>query len=331
MAQASILALLTLTGTVAAWQVVALSFLLGMINAFDIPTRQSFLSELVGKGDDLANAIALNSSVFNGARFIGPALAGMLLSLTSAGVCFLVNAVSYLAVLAALLAIRVRRQQRLPTQGLLGGVGEGIVYAWRCLPIRLLLLLIGLFNMAGLAETTLLPVITTTVLQGDAETLALLSAAAGVGAFVAALFLASRRSVHGLDKWIVAAPALFGVGMVAFSFANNPWVSSLLLSITGFALLLTTAAANTALQTIVDDDKRGRVMSLYTTAVTGLAPLGGLIAGLLAEQIGAGITLRVAGLACLGTWMAFAIYFLRMAGTLRWNYGSGSMSTRRAA
>ena len=209
-------------------------------------------------------------------RFIGPALAGLLLALTSAGVCFLANAVSYLAVLAALLAIRVPRQQRLPARGLLGGVSKGITYAWRCLPIRWLLLLIGLFNMAGLAETSLLPVITTTVLHGDATTLALLSAAAGVGAFAAAFFLASRRSVRGLDKWIVTAPALFGLGMVAFSFAGNPWVSSLFLSITGFALLLTTAAANTALQTIVDDDKRGRIMSLYTTAMTGLAPFGAI-------------------------------------------------------
>jgi MFS family permease len=303
MAQAWILTLLTLTGTVAAWHVIALSLVLGTINAFDIPARQSFLSELVGKGEDLANAIALNSSVFNSARLIGPALAGILLSLTSAGVCFVINGVSYLAVLAALLAMRLPRQRLRARGKLLGGVGEGVAYAWRNVPIRSLLVLIGLFNMAGMAETTLLPVISTTVLHGDATTLAFLSAAAGVGAFAAALFLASRRKGHNLSKWIVAASALFGLGMVAFSFASNLWVAAVLLTTTGFALLLTTAAANTVLQSLADDNKRGRVMSLYTMAVTGLAPVGGLSAGLLADWIGAACTLRLAGLACLITWI----------------------------
>jgi MFS family permease len=288
MAQACILALLTLTGMVAAWHVVVLSLVLGAVNAFDGPTRQSFLSELVGKGEDLANAIALNSSVFNGARLIGPALAGILLSVTGAGVCFVLNGVSYLAVLAALLAMRLRRRQRLPARGkLLGGVGEGIADAWRNVPIRSLLVLIGLFNMAGMAETTLLPVIATAVVHGDATTLALLSAAAGIGAFAAALFLASRRRGHNLGNWIVAASALFGLGMVAFSFASNLWISAVFLTTTGFALLLTTAAANTVLQSLAEDDKRGRLMSLYTMAVTGLAPVGGLSAGLLANWIGA--------------------------------------------
>jgi MFS family permease len=304
MAQAWILALLTLSGTVAPWHIVALSLVVGAINAFDIPTRQSFLSELVGKGEDLANAIALNSSVFNGARLIGPTLAGILLSLTSAGVCFAFNGVSYLAVLAALLAMRLPQRRHLPARGrLLGAVAEGVAYAWKNLPIRSLLVLIGLFNMAGMAETILLPVISTTVLHGDATTLALLSAAAGVGALLAALFLASRQSGHDLGKWIVAAPALFGLGMVAFSSVRNLWVSALFLTTTGFALLLTTAAANTALQTLVEDDKRGRVMSLYTMAVTGLAPVGGLIAGLLADWVGAADTLRLAGLTCLITWI----------------------------
>jgi MFS family permease len=304
MAQASLLALLTLTGTVAAWHIVGLSLVLGVVNAFDMPARQSFLSELVGKGEDLANAIALNSSVFNGARLIGPALAGILLSLTSAGVCFVVNAVSYLAVLAALLAMRLPRRQRpMARSRLLGGVGEGLAYAWRNLPIRSLLLLIGLFNMAGMAETTLLPVISTTVLHGEATTLALLSAAAGVGAFTAAVLLASRRNGDDLRKWITVAPALFGVGMVAFSAASNRWLSALFLTMTGFALLLVTAGANTVLQALVEDDKRGRVLSLYTMAVTGLAPVGGLSAGLLANWLGASSTLRLAGLACLVAWI----------------------------
>ncbi len=324
MTQAVVLALLTLTGSVAPWHVIALAFLLGVVNAFDIPTRQSFLSELVGKGPDLANAIALNSSVFNGARLAGPALAGVLLALTSPGISFLVNAASYLAVLGALAAMRLERR---PAAGgrLLGGVREGLVYAWRSPPIRSLLLLIGLFNLAGMAETTLLPVVSTAVLHGGATTLALLSAAAGTGAFAAALFLASRPSVAGLDRWVLTAPVVYGLGLLVFSFTGALWAAALLLATTGFALLLMTAGANTLLQTIVHEDKRGRVVSLYTLAVTGLAPLGGLLAGLLADRVGAALTLRLAGLACV---IGAAVFALRFP-TFRHAEASGAASARR--
>jgi MFS family permease len=311
MTQAVVLAILTLSGLVAPWHLLALSFLLGAVNAFDGPTRQSFLSELVGKKEDLANAIALNSSVFNGARVIGPALAALFLAATSAGVCFTVNAASYLTVLVALLAMRLPQRQRPPAHGQ-RGVWDGIVYAWQSPPIRSLLILIGLFNMAGMAETTLLPVIASAVLHGDATTLGLLAAAAGSGAFTAAFYLASRRSVAGLDRWIIATPAVYGVGLVTFSFAGTLWSAALLLTITGFALLLMTAGANTLMQTIVAEDKRGRVMSLYTMAVTGLAPVGGLIAGMMADRIGAGATLRLAGLACVVGSVIFAVRFARL-------------------
>ena len=312
MVQALVLAYLTLSGTVEAWHVVALSFVLGLANAFDIPTRQSFLSELVGKGPDLANAIAINSSVFNGARLLGPALAGLLLALTSPGVCFLTNAVSYLAVLAALGAMRLPARALPVGRGrLFSGLREGLAYAWRSAPIRTLLLLIGVFNMAGMAETTLLPIVTTAILHGAAEALGFLSAAAGLGAFTAALFLASRRSVPDLDRWIAAAPVLFGSALVAFSFANTMWAAALLLTTTGFALLLMTAAANTVLQTIVHEDKRGRIVSLYSMMVTGLAPVGGLLAGLVADRMGAAWTLRIAGLCCLAASVPFAVQFYR--------------------
>jgi MFS family permease len=283
-----------------------------MLNAFDIPTRQSFLSELVGRSDDLANAIALNSSVFNGARLVGPALAGLLLALTSPGVCFLANALSYVAVLAALCAMRFPRQQRPAARSqLLGGVGEGVAYAWRSAPIRSLLLLIGLFNMAGMAETTLLPVVATQALTGGSTTLALLSAAAGIGAFAAAVLLAARRNTRGLERWIVAAAGAFGLGMIAFSFAGALWAAALMLSVTGFTLLLLTAAANTLLQTLVAEDKRGRVVSLYTMMVTGLAPLGGLLAGLVADRVGTAAALRLAGGLCVMGWVAFVMRFRR--------------------
>jgi MFS family permease len=319
LAQSTALALLTLTGAVAAWHVLGLSFFLGVLNAFDIPTRQSFLSELVGTGDDLPNAIALNSSVFNGARLAGPALAGLLLALTGPGVCFLANALSYLAVLAALLAMRLPQRQRAPARvRLLGGAREGIAYAWGSAPIRsLLLLLLGLFNMAGMAETTLLPVVATQALAGDATTLALLSAAAGLGAFAAAVLLAARRSVHGLESWIVAAAGAHGLAMIAFSFAGALWAAALLLSVTGLTLLLLTAGANTLLQTLVAEGKRGRVVSLYTMMVTGLAPVGGLLAGALADRIGAAAALRLAGVMCVVGWLTFAVQCHRPAGVRR--------------
>lgn len=300
MTQAFVLATLTLTGVVTVWHVIALSLLLGSINAFDIPTRQSFLSEMVGKGETLANAIALNSSVWNGARLVGPALAGLVLAVTSTGACFLLNGLSYLAVLAALLAMRLEPRPRPVVRGrLLGGVREGLAYAWRSAPIRSLLILIGVFNIAGMAETTLLPIISTAVLHGDATTLGLLTAAAGLGAFTAAVYLALRRSVLGLDRWIMVTPVIYGLGMVIYSFSGMLWATAALLAATGFALLLMTAGANTLLQTLTDEDKRGRVVSLYTTMVTGLAPVGGLLAGILADNLGAPLTLRLTGCACL--------------------------------
>jgi len=306
--QAFALALLTLSGVVAAWQIVTLALFLGIINALDIPTRQSFLSELVGKGQDLANAIAINSSVFNGARLVGPALAGLVLFWTNPGICFLINGFSYMAVLAALLAMKLPpRPSVVSTGALLGRVCEGLVYAWKTASIRSLLVLIGLFNMAGMAELTLLPVVAKKDLHGNASTLAALSAAAGAGAFAAAVLLASRRSIVGLSRWLAAAPVLFALGLIAFSFAGVLWASILLLITTGFSLLLMTAGANTLLQTTVADDKRGRIMSLYTMAVTGLSPVGGLLAGLLANHLGALLTLRLAGLACLGSSALFVL------------------------
>ena len=288
-------------------------------NAFDIPTRQSFLSELVGKGPDLANAIALNSSVFNGARLVGPALAGLLLALTSPGVCFLANGAQLpgghhwppCCYAHARGAANGRAAPATPGR-LISGLREGLAYAWRSPPIRSLLLLIGVFNMAGMAETTLLPIITTAVLDGAAPTLEFPFGRCRDGSICRwPLFLASRRSVPDLAKWIALAPAAFGLAVVAFSFANSLWAAALLLTATGFALLLMTAAANTVLQSIVEEDKRGRVVSFYTMMVTGLAPIGGLFAGFLADGIGAPLALRLAGLGCLVEAIPFALQFYR--------------------
>jgi MFS family permease len=310
LAQALGLAVLTLTGVIAVWHVVALSLVAGAVTAFDIPTRHSLLVRLVDNSDDLPNAIALNSSVFNGARILGPSLAGVLLAVAGTGVCFLINAASYLAVLVALLMLRLPKSPRAAAPGpLLGGIRAGLAYAWNSESIRALLLLIGVFNMAGLAEMTLLPVVSTAVLHGGSSTLALLSAAAGTGAFAAAASLAARPSVRGLERWIRAMPIVYGVGLATLSFAGTTWAAALLLVVTGFALLLMTAAANTILQTVVEEDKRGRILSLYTTAVTGLAPLGGLAAGLVAHSLGVALTLRLIGLGCLAGGVLFAAYF----------------------
>jgi MFS family permease len=310
--QASVLAALTLSGSVTVWQVIALSLFLGIVNALDIPARQALLADLVGSGDDLANAIALNSSAFNSARLIGPALAGLLLAQTSAGVCFLVNALSYVAVLAALLAMRLP-QRALPADAgpLWSGIREGLAYTWNQPALRAVLLLVGLISTAGTAVSTLLPALAKELPGGGASAFGLLTAASGVGALLAAGYLACRRGLSGLTTCLAAAPVLFGLGTAALSFAGTLGTSALLLALTGFALVLLSASGNTLLQSQADEDKRGRVMSLYTAAVTGAAPLGGLFAGQLADSIGVACTLSLAGVASLAAALAFLAQLFR--------------------
>jgi MFS family permease len=308
MLQAFALAALALAGVITVWQIIVLSVLLGVVNALDMTVRQAFLTELIERREDLANAIALNSSMVNGSRLVGPALAGFLLAQTSAGVCFLINGVSYLAVLAALLAMTVRpasRPARRPP--LLRGLREGFRYAFGFTPIRALLALLALVSLASMAYTVLLPVFADRLVGGGAATLGLLTAATGVGALTAAVFLASRQTVLGLGKWIAAAPAVFSAALFVFSASRNLWLSMLMLFLAGAALMMQMAATNTILQTIVEEDKRGRVMSFYTMAFLGMAPLGSLMGGLLAERIGAPGTVRVAAAACLVGSALFAV------------------------
>jgi MFS family permease len=280
--------------------------------------RQAFLTEMVVSREDLANAIALNSSLVNGARLVGPALAGLLLARTSAGVCFLVNGISYLAVLAALLAMHVAPRGRPTEKRDLGrGLREGLAYAFGFAPIRAILLLLSLVSVAGTSYSVLLPVFATDVLHGRQTTLGLLSAAAGVGALVGAGFLAARKSVVGLGRWITGAPAFFGLGLVAFSFSDILWVSLALLVVAGFAMMVHMAASNTVLQTIVDEDKRGRVMSLYVMAFLGMMPLGSLLAGFLSDRIGAPATLRVGGTICIAGAVVFSLRFGQLRAQVR--------------
>jgi MFS family permease len=300
MIQALILAFLTLTGTIQIWQILLLSLFSGLINAFDMPTRQSFVIDMVEDRNDLPNAIALNSSMFNAARLIGPTLAGFLISALGEGLCFLINAISYIAVIAALLLMNISpRVNSHKKEKVLEGLKEGIKYAYNFKPIRVLLLLIGLVSLTGMPYTVLMPVFAKDILHGNAHTLGFLFGAVGCGAFIGAVYLASRKSVLGLGRWIAIATSIFSLGLLFFSFSRNIYLSVGLMLFTGFGMMMQMASTNTLLQTLVDDDKRGRVMSLYVMAFMGTAPFGSIMAGSLASTIGAPYTVLSSGIICL--------------------------------
>jgi MFS family permease len=300
MVQAFAVAVLAFTDKADIPSLVALSLFLGVLNVFDMTARQAFYTEMLDRREDLANAIALNSSIVNGSRLVRPALAGLLLAETSAGFCFLVNGLSYLAVLAALLAMRLPARPRPAVRDrVLAGLREGLAYGLGFVPIRSILLLLSLVSLMGMSYSVLLPVFASDVLGGGPTTYGLLGAASGIGALVAALLLAARHSVLGLGRWIALAPALFGAALVGFSFSKSLWLSLPLLMAVGFAMMAQMASSNTVLQTIVDEDKRGRVMSLYTMAFLGTAPLGSLLAGWLADRVGPQETVRLGGACCV--------------------------------
>lgn len=308
MAQALALSALVLTGRVTIADILVLSVFLGLVNGADVPTRQAFLVEMVRGREDLAGAIALNSSVFNAARLVGPAVAGFMIGLVGEGVVFLLNGLSYVAVIAALFAMKLER--RPPPAGRRPPVWrelkEGVRYAAGFAPIHALLLLIGLVSLVGVPFTVLMPVFATDVLHGGAHTLGLLMSALGVGALGGALFLAARRSVRGLGRIILAAVTLFALSLVAFGLSRREWLSLALLAAAGFGMMVHMASSNTILQTIVDEDKRGRVMSFYAMAFMGTVPLGSLLSGALAARIGAPATVVLGGIACLFGAAAFA-------------------------
>jgi MFS family permease len=308
MLQAFVLALLTWLNLIQVWHVIGLSLFLGVVNAFDMPTRQAFMKDMLDRREDLANAIALNSSIVNGSRLVGPALAGLVISLVGEAVCFLLNAGSYLAVLAALLAMRIPRPERHPAHPpLLRTLREGFAYAFGFPPIRDILLLLALLGLVGLPYVVLLPIIASQVLHGGPQTLGYLTAASGVGALGAAGYLAARHTVLGLGRWIFLACILFGIALVAFAWCTSLWLSLLLLLVLGFSQMSQMTATNTILQTIVDDDKRGRVMSFYTMAFLGVAPVGSLLAGALAStSLGTSWTLTLGGVLCITGGLVFA-------------------------
>ncbi|MGH7502413.1 MAG: MFS transporter [Longimicrobiales bacterium] len=305
MVQAFVLAGLILTGEVTIAWIVLLMAILGALNGLDIPARQSFLVEMVDDRNDLANAIALNSSMFNGARLVGPAVAGLVVAAVGEGMCILINAISYVAVLASLLLLRTPRRARRGGPVLAQLITEGFRYAYGFGPLRSILLLVAFVSLVAVPFSVLLPVIATDVLHGGAETLGFLMAAVGLGALAGALFLASRTTVRGLSRIMVIAAAMFGTALLALAVSRTLWFSLICLAVAGFGMMAQMASSNTVLQTIVDDDKRGRVMSMYSMAFTGMAPLGALGAGALAGAIGAPVTIALGGLGCLAGAAAF--------------------------
>ena len=289
------LAALTLSGRIEVWQIAAIAALLGMANGFDIPARQAFVVELVGR-QDLINAIALNSSMFNGARIIGPAIAGVLVAAVGEGWAFLVNAVSYVAVIASLVSLRVTARVQEPRRGTaFADVTEGFRFVAGTSPVRALLLLLGLVSLTGMPYAVLMPVVADDVLGAGASGLGVLMGASGVGALTGALVLARRRTLQGLGTWVARAATAFGVGLIVFSLSRTFWLSVLLLVPVGFAMMLQMSSSNTLIQSMVPDRLRGRVMAMYSMMFMGMAPIGALAAGTLAELIGAPGTIAAGG------------------------------------
>lgn len=300
MLQAAILAFLVMTDLVVVWQIVLLSVFLGLVSAFDIPARQSFVIEIIGKREDLGGAIALNSALFNGARLIGPSLAGIVIAVVGEGICFLLNALSYLAVITTLLLMKVEPALRSGSKtNFRQELNAGFTYAFGFLPIRALILLLSLVSLMGMPFAVLLPVFAKDIFHGGPHTLGFLTAATGGGSLFGAVYLASRKTLLGMGRIVPLAAGLFGGGLVLFSLSPVLWVSLLLLMIVGCGAMVQLALTNTILQTIVDDNMRGRVMGFFAMSFMGMTPLGSLLAGVLADRIGAPRTLMIGGLCCI--------------------------------
>jgi len=307
MIQALVLAVLFFTGTIEVWHLMLSSIFLGCVNAFDMPARQSFVVDMIEKKEDLSNAIALNSSMVNGARLVGPSIAGILIAATGEGICFLLNGLSYIFVIVSLLMMKITSGKVKSQQGrVLQGLKEGFSYTFGFAPIRSIILLLGLVSLMGMPYMLLMPVFAKEILHGGSHTFGFLMGASGTGALIGALYLASRKSVLGLGKIICLSAAIFGFGLVVFSLSRFFLLSLIFMLIVGFGMMMQMASSNTILQTLVDDDKRGRVMSFYLMAFMGTAPFGSLLAGGLASSLGAPNTLIIGGISCVLGAVVFA-------------------------
>ena len=312
-----ILSALTLSGRVQVWHVFALATCLGIVNAFDIPARQSFIVEMVGR-EDLLNAIALNSSMVNGARVVGPAVAGILVAAIGEGWCFLLNGISYVAVIAGLLLMEVpaRGRQHRPHSPF-RDTADGFRFVARTAPVRALLLLLGIMSFAGMPYAVLMPVFARSILHGGARELGILMAASGIGALGGALSLAARRHVHGLGAWVAMAAGSFGIALGLFSLSHTFWLSVVLLVPVGASMMVEMAASNTLIQAMVPNALRGRVMAVYSMMFLGMAPFGGLWAGYAAERIGAPVTVAIGGAICVVAAIVFRVHLPSLRGEAR--------------
>ena len=300
MGQAFVLSGLTLAGKATFSAVLACGALLGMVNAFDMPARHSFVIRMVEEKDDMGNAIALNSSLFNMARLVGPSLAGFVIAAVGEGLCFLLNGLSYFSIILALKAMKLppATEQRHHSRAL-AGIREGIAYAWGNRPIRHILALLSCLSLLGLSYVVMLPVFAREILRGGPKTLGFLMGSTGIGALCGSFLLAARRGTNGLEKAIPASAGLFSVAVIGFALSPVPATSYLLVALAGFGMISTLASCNTMLQTLVDNTYRGRVMSLYTMALVGIAPFGSLLSGWLTSEMGVRFSLAVGGACCL--------------------------------
>jgi len=307
MLQSFALAVLTLSGVITVWEVIVLAVCQGVINSFDMPARQSFVVEMVEHREDLGNAIALNSSMVNAARLLGPAIGGVVIAGVGEGYCFLIDGLSYIAVIISLLLMTLRpAAPRKAQRDVWVEMSEGWRYIAGSLPIRSILLNLGLVSLVGMPYTVLMPIFASEVLHGGPHTLGFLMASSGTGALFGTVMLAMRKSVVGLGRRISIATAMLGSALIAFGFSRWMWLSMLILLVVGFGMMQQMASSNTILQTIVEDEKRGRVMSFYSVALQGMAPFGSLMGGTLAARIGAPRTVMVSGVLCLAGSLWFA-------------------------
>jgi len=303
---AFILAALTLTGRVQVPHIFVLAALLGVVNAFDIPARQSFLVEMVGR-EDLINAIALNSSMFNGARIVGPAVAGILVAAIGEGWCFFANGVSYIAVIIGLIMIKVPPAAVPKKASAISHIAEGFRFAARNTPIRALLLLLGLVSLTGMPYAVLMPVFADHIFHSGARGLGILMGFSGAGALIGALALATRQGVIGLGRWIAVSTGVFGASLILFSLSHSFWIAAALLVPVGLAMMTQMGASNTLIQTMTPDPLRGRVMSVYSMMFMGMAPLGALLAGVMADRFGAPFTVAAGGAVAIVGSIAFSL------------------------
>jgi len=310
MLQALGLAFLTLSGRVTILHLFVLSLILGVLSSFEVPTRQSFLLDTLERREDLGNAIALNSFLFNTARLLGPSVAGLVIAVAGEGLCFLINGVSFFAVIIALLCMRIPRKEAPSGRlGVLPGLKEGFAYTFRFAPIRYTLLLVALVSLAGMPYLVLMPVFAKDSLGGGPETLGFLMGASGSGALLGALYLASRPSIVGTNRRITGAALTFGLSLILFSLSRSIVLSLFLMFTTGLSMIAVLASANTAVQTLAEEDKRGRVVALYVLSLAGTMPLGSLFAGAAAHHIGASMTLGLGGTACI---LAAFLFYLKL-------------------